>query len=216
VEPSHQLLLVDYGNVLYDIDFQLTIDAFKDLPGYNGVDIQFGVDDQDEIFFAVDRGELTNDAFRQGLRDRFGFTCSDAELDEAWCAILKRPFPHAPQVIDELRARYPDTPLVLLSNISELHLAHVQQQTLQGALGTWDMTPGTTFDALYFSCRTHARKPDPEAFLSICRDYGVAPEECILFDDSAANCAAARALGMRTVRVTPGDPHLASREPSAG
>lgn len=215
MELSNRLLIVDYGNVLYDIDFQLTIDAFKNLPGYNGAEIRFGVDDQDEIFFAVDRGELTNEAFRQALRERFGFTCSDAELDDAWCAILKRPFPHAPQVIADLRERYPDTPMVLLSNISELHLAHVERQTLQGALGTWDMTPGTTFDALYFSCRTHLRKPDPAAFQKVYQDLGVEPADCILFDDSAVNCAAARSLGMRTVQVTPGDPHLAFREPSA-
>ncbi|MFZ9869838.1 MAG: HAD-IA family hydrolase, partial [Candidatus Kapaibacteriota bacterium] len=42
----------------------------------------------------------------------------------------------------------------------------------------------------------------------------VAPEQCILFDDSAANCRSANRLGIRTVQVTPGDPGLAFRAPT--
>lgn len=44
-------------------------------------------------------------------------------------------------------------------------------------------------------------KPDPEGFLVAARALGVAPEQCVVFEDSAAGIAAARAAGMPVVGV---------------
>lgn len=44
-------------------------------------------------------------------------------------------------------------------------------------------------------------KPHPEGFLAAATALGVAPEECVVFEDSAAGVAAARAAGMRVVGV---------------
>jgi HAD superfamily hydrolase (TIGR01509 family) len=48
----------------------------------------------------------------------------------------------------------------------------------------------------FISCHTGFRKPAPEAFLGACQRLGEPPEACLLVDDRATNCAAARALGM--------------------
>ncbi|AJC54988.1 HAD-IA family hydrolase [Streptomyces sp. 769] len=45
-------------------------------------------------------------------------------------------------------------------------------------------------------------KPDPEPFLTAARRLGVAPAECVAFEDSPAGLAAARAAGMTTVALT--------------
>ncbi|PSS44484.1 HAD family hydrolase [Arthrobacter woluwensis] len=44
-------------------------------------------------------------------------------------------------------------------------------------------------------------KPHPEGFLAAARALGAAPEECVVFDDSSAGIAAARAAGMTVVGV---------------
>ena len=199
------LLIVDYGNVLYDIDFDLTLTALRALPGYNGKPIKFGVDDQDEIFFKVDRGELSPAEFRNALRAHYGFTCSDDELNSAWCAILKAPYTHATDTLTELRTSYPGSRMVMLSNISEPHIAHAEPRS-----PFLDQ-----FDAIYYSCRIGLRKPDPRAFEYVLQEERTKAADAILFDDSVVNCEAARGLGMRVVRVTPGDPYLASRVPEA-
>ncbi|KXO88960.1 HAD-IA family hydrolase [Tsukamurella pseudospumae] len=49
-----------------------------------------------------------------------------------------------------------------------------------------------------------ASKPDPEGFLRGAELLGVAPADCIVFEDSEAGIAAARAAGMRVVGVGPG------------
>ncbi|MGW6263201.1 HAD-IA family hydrolase [Streptomyces sp. NPDC055085] len=48
-----------------------------------------------------------------------------------------------------------------------------------------------------------ASKPDPEGFLKGAAELGVAPEDCIVFEDSGAGIAAGRAAGMRVVGVGP-------------
>lgn len=48
-----------------------------------------------------------------------------------------------------------------------------------------------------------AYKPQPEAYLAVCSQLDVPPEQCILVDDSAANLHAAKQLGMTTVLFGP-------------
>ncbi|MFJ8190584.1 HAD family hydrolase [Streptomyces sp. NPDC096094] len=48
-----------------------------------------------------------------------------------------------------------------------------------------------------------ASKPDPEGFLKGAAELGIAPGDCIAFEDSGAGITAARAAGMRVVGVGP-------------
>ncbi|GAA4795236.1 HAD-IA family hydrolase [Streptomyces ziwulingensis] len=48
-----------------------------------------------------------------------------------------------------------------------------------------------------------ASKPDPEGFLKGAAELGVAPADCVAFEDSGAGIAAARAAGMRVVGIGP-------------
>lgn len=48
-----------------------------------------------------------------------------------------------------------------------------------------------------------ASKPDPEGFLKGAAELGVAPGDCVVFEDSGAGIAAGRAAGMRVVGVGP-------------
>lgn len=46
-----------------------------------------------------------------------------------------------------------------------------------------------------------ASKPDPEGYLQAAAVLGIAPAQCVVFEDSAAGIAAARAAGMRVIGV---------------
>ncbi|MFE9681440.1 HAD family hydrolase [Streptomyces sp. NPDC006285] len=48
-----------------------------------------------------------------------------------------------------------------------------------------------------------ASKPDPEGFLKGAAELGVAPEDCVVFEDSGAGISAGRSAGMRVVGVGP-------------
>ncbi|MFE5210135.1 HAD-IA family hydrolase [Streptomyces sp. NPDC056600] len=46
-------------------------------------------------------------------------------------------------------------------------------------------------------------KPDPEGFLKAAAELGIAPEDCLVFEDSEAGIAAGKAAGMRVVGIGP-------------
>jgi beta-phosphoglucomutase len=59
-------------------------------------------------------------------------------------------------------------------------------------------------------------KPFPDVFLAAARRLGVAPEDCVAFEDAPAGIVAARAAGMETVAVaTSFDPEV-FRSPEVG
>ncbi|MFF3762686.1 HAD-IA family hydrolase [Streptomyces sp. NPDC001922] len=51
--------------------------------------------------------------------------------------------------------------------------------------------------------RVGRSKPDPEGYLKAAAELGFAPEDCVVFEDSAVGIAAGRAAGMRVVGVGP-------------
>jgi HAD superfamily hydrolase (TIGR01509 family) len=52
------------------------------------------------------------------------------------------------------------------------------------------------FDGYAVSYQIGARKPDPAAYLGLCRQCQVAPERCLLIDDRLTNVEGARRVGM--------------------
>jgi len=57
------------------------------------------------------------------------------------------------------------------------------------------------FDAVVDGNKVALAKPDPEVFLLACRELGLAPEDCVVYEDAAAGIEAALAAGMRTVGI---------------
>ncbi|MBX3738502.1 MAG: beta-phosphoglucomutase [Candidatus Didemnitutus sp.] len=57
------------------------------------------------------------------------------------------------------------------------------------------------FDAIIDGTRVSASKPDPEVFLLGARALGVAPADCVVFEDAAAGIVAAKRAGMLAVGI---------------
>jgi beta-phosphoglucomutase len=57
------------------------------------------------------------------------------------------------------------------------------------------------FDSIVDGNKVSKAKPDPEVFLIAARELGLKPEECVVYEDSEAGIAAARAAGMKTVGI---------------
>lgn len=185
------LLILDLGGVLFDIEFEQTRQALLALPGYNGTPLTFGVEQQSDVFVAYDRGDITTAEFRTSLRSMYGFTCSDQDLDRAWCAILHRGlFADALDRVARFKTRFNASRTVILSNISELHHLDSAQRCAPVF---------SAVDNVYLSYVMRLRKPDPNAFTFVCEREGFSPSAAVLVDDSSANCLAASALGIHTL-----------------
>jgi len=57
------------------------------------------------------------------------------------------------------------------------------------------------FDAMRTSCEVDKGKPSPDIFLKVAEDLGVAPEKCLVFEDTHAGVLAAKRAGMRVIAV---------------
>ncbi len=58
------------------------------------------------------------------------------------------------------------------------------------------------FEHVVESSKLNLRKPDPRIYRHTCELLGVAPEACVYLDDLGINLKPARAMGMRTIKVT--------------
>ncbi len=72
------------------------------------------------------------------------------------------------------------------------------------------------FDVVLESRVLGVRKPDPRFYQLACASVGVEPEESVFLDDLGVNLKPARALGMRTIKVTDPDQALAELEDVLG
>ncbi|MER5292881.1 HAD family phosphatase [Streptomyces pharetrae] len=61
------------------------------------------------------------------------------------------------------------------------------------------VAPAGEVDCLVDSCKVGVRKPDPRIFDLAAKTAGAEPGDCVLIDDLAENCEAARAQGWRAV-----------------
>lgn len=57
------------------------------------------------------------------------------------------------------------------------------------------------FDAIIDGNKVTRAKPDPEVFLMGAKELGVAPAECVVFEDAQAGLDAAKAAGMKAMAI---------------
>ena len=81
--------------------------------------------------------------------------------------------------------------IALLSNTNEIHWQHVESQTDVFA----------EFAKVFLSYETGNAKPHPSAFHDVVAHFDCEPQDIIFFDDNVGNVAAAKAEGLRAVRV---------------
>ncbi|MDQ2806567.1 MAG: HAD-IA family hydrolase [Chloroflexota bacterium] len=106
------------------------------------------------------------------------------------------------QYLDYIRA-YPDSrPAMLAAQHGGLQVAVLSNFSLLSLDQSLERLGLADLVALAISATAiGVRKPEPAAFLTVTHALGVAPAECLLFDDEPANVAAARRLGMTAYLV---------------
>lgn len=199
-------IIFDAGGVLIDVHRQDTIEAFQRL----GVDVSalIGTTRQKGLFLDLEMGLVSEHEFCDGVRRLAqNPSLSDAEICKAWNAMLQCFFPHRLRAVDQLAKHYN---IAILSNTNSIHWRHCEEDLLQ-PMG-WPLNEHVS--RVYLSHELHMAKPDEEIFQEVLRRSGFSPEETLLVDDSTANCATARALGLHTFTPTYGDEWIAQLLPS--
>lgn len=140
------------------------------------------------------------------MRAHFGWSASEDELfarrQEHFDAICRaaqlEAMPGVRETIATLRAA--DVPLAITSSAVASSIGAILERLLLR----------DAFVVIVDGSEVQHGKPDPEAYLLTARRLGVAPERCIVFEDSHVGVVAAKRAGMFCVAVR--NPHALERQ----
>jgi putative hydrolase of the HAD superfamily len=188
-------IIFDLGGVILNLSVDSTLRQISKLSGYPVEKVIELYHARDE-FLAYEKGEITNDEFRRSLKDIFGITTLDTELDVCWNAMLGDIPPERIELLRQLRSKYKT---YLLSNTNAIHLDFFSGMA-QKAHGLESLDP--LFHKAYYSHLMKMRKPDPAIYEFVLNENGLKANETIFLDDNAANLKGAASVGIQTFHVT--------------
>lgn len=192
-------IILDYGNVLFDIDFSRLRQSFIDL-GIKDVDTFYGHRAQHALFDAFDKGIITAATFRNELRKATGNNeLDDDAIDAAWNSLLIGVRPGHHELLHDLKQRYRT---FLLSNNNEIHYNWIMNYLNRefGIQGNSQF-----FEKDYYSHLLGMRKPDIEIFEFLLNTHELEPAQTLFVDDSPQHIDTAKKLGLQAYLLEPGD-----------
>ena len=183
-------VILDFGGVLYDIDYDAPSKAFAALGDTEFASLYHKAS-QSLWFDALESGKMDRATFYGHLLGRCAPGTTKAQVHEAWCCILTGMPSERAELVAELGSQ---TRLFLLSNTNAIHAAEFEQdlaRTLPDASRFWG-----AFEVAHYSHDLGLKKPDPDTFLHVCKLYGLNPTKTLFLDDSIQHVRGAAEAGL--------------------
>lgn len=184
-------IIFDYGNVIFSIDFVIAQQAWAKL-GVNNVEQFFGHRQQDDIFSAFEKGEISAAEFRKQVKIKAGKPeLTDQQIDDAFNSMLLGIADGNHELLLKVRERYRT---FLLSNINAIHYDYIM-----GLLKSKYNFDGNDhlFEKVYYSHLMGKRKPNADIFEQVLQENNLNPAETLFIDDSPQHLATAEKLGLQ-------------------
>jgi beta-phosphoglucomutase family hydrolase len=155
----------------------------------------------EELFY--EWGGVTTREIVTRLNARFGHALDPDAFthtkEQVYARLIPQVGPVA-AVIAEVERLHGRCPLAVASG----GLRHLIEQTLR-TIGIRDR-----FEVIVTSEDVQRGKPEPDTFLLAAERMGVAPSECVVYEDAPSGLEAARRAGMRAIDVRPHLPSVVS------
>lgn len=189
-------IIFDLGGVLLNIDYNRTTAAFGEL-GVTGFDAMFSQLNANELFARLEKGQITEDAFYEQIRQAIPGTVSNETIDQAWNAMLLGFRTESLDTLERMTGQYR---IFLLSNTNSIHLKCFREIFTRD---TGKASIDSYFSKAWYSHLIGMRKPDKNIYEFALQDAGLPAGETIFIDDTAANINAAAQLGIHTHLMLP-------------
>ena len=186
-----QNIIFDLGGVILNIDYGLTIVAFKEL-GIADFQLQFTQHEQSQLFDNLDKGKVTAEEFRNIVRALLPQKVDEWQIDRAWNAMLLDLPEERLKRIGEFKNSYR---IFLLSNTNVIHIDCVHRY-LQRKFNVPNFNE--YFERVYYSFEIGMRKPDKEIFERVLLENNLKPAETLFIDDTLQHIEGAAKLGIKT------------------
>jgi glucose-1-phosphatase len=189
-------LLLDFGGVLFDIDYQLPIEAFAKL-GFKDFGTLYTQAAQNQWFDDLETGKIDNESFYKYLHSFVPLAQRD-QVVQAWNSILLTL--RADEVAFVKKLRDSGLRTLMLSNTNAIHVSEFEK-TIDQTMGIDQFR--AAFDEIYYSNVIGIKKPYPSTFLSICSRNGILPSETLFIDDSIQHVNGAAEAGLMVHHLLP-------------
>lgn len=189
-------IIFDLGGVILDLSVDHTLQSFSAISGLKKEEVAKLFVTSPE-FFAYEKGEITDAAFRDFVRQVYKIDAPDSTLDDCWNAMLRGLPPDKLALLDKLKTRYN---VFLLSNTNNIHLHYINNTMMPAANN--GRVLDSYFHRAYYSHLMFMRKPDAEIFERVLNDNNLVASQTLFLDDNASNVGGAAAVGIQTVHVT--------------
>jgi putative hydrolase of the HAD superfamily len=184
-------IVLDFGGVLIDVDYQLTINAFKEL-GITDFELLYSQAQQEDLFNKYETGKISSQHFVNQLMEKIDSGITPNEVVKAWNAMLGEVHKENIETVEKIKAKGYN--VFLLSNTNDIHIKVAFDRWKQlSVIGVHDL-----FDHVFLSQEVGMRKPDREFFEFLLGELSAAPEEVLFIDDSSQHIQTASALGIQT------------------
>lgn len=190
-----EAIIFDLGGVLINLDYQLTIDAFKKLGGTE-FDLTYSQAAQNSVFDDYETGKISTQHFINKLKDSLPASITPNQIVAAWNAMILN-FPL--EKIALLEKLSNQKRIFLLSNTNDIHIQKVAREFTKVS----DKKLNDYFEKVYLSHEIHQRKPYQETFEFVCKDAGIDPLKTLFIDDSEQHILGAQQIGLSTLHLTP-------------
>lgn len=194
MKSNVQHIIFDLGNVILDIDYQLTIDAFKKL-GVEDFANHFSKQKQSNFVDDFEMGKVSEYEFIDYAKQFCNPVTSTESVIDAWNALLLDIPIRRLQILQQLQLDYD---LYLLSNTNIIH-ENEYNKTVKETCGYENLN--FFFDKVYLSHRIGMRKPNAEPFELILNENNLKPQDTLFIDDSIQHIKAADKLGIQTIHM---------------
>jgi putative hydrolase of the HAD superfamily len=189
-------IIFDLGNVLYDIDFNIMYDQFREL-GIPDFQNHYTLNQSDELFFDLEKGFIDEVAFCNRFNQLYNLSLSQDQIIKAWNSLLKG---YRKESMDWIKANQQKFPMFLFSNTNQIHFDFFIPQFEREMGGDFEQL----FKTPYYSHKMGMRKPDPASFQYILDQEGLIAAETLFLDDNEPNVIAAASVGLQVLHLQPG------------
>jgi glucose-1-phosphatase len=188
---SIDAIIFDLGEVLVHLSPDRMVQHFARLSEKSKNELR-GIHGKHEFFFDYELGRISDEDFRNHLKDQLNLEVDDETLDEAWYQMLDETPEWKWKLVESLKSKYRT---FVLSNTNRIHMQKIDQMVKD--LGI-DKCFDDFFEKAYLSYEIGLAKPDPEAWKLILDTDGLKPSSTLFIDDKKENIIAASKLGFQT------------------
>ena len=185
-------IIFDLGNVILNIDYQNTIDAFEKI-GVPDASIFYSKSSQLNIFNQLETGHISKQNFILEIQ-KFVPKASASQIINAWNSILQDLPNERLEILKNIKDKFS---IFLLSNTNTIHIEKIIDKLGKKKYAEFY----NLFDKVYYSHEIKLRKPNADIFKLVIKENCLSIKNTLFIDDSIQHIESAKKIGLKTYHL---------------